>query len=271
MNEKTLAKIRRWYGAHAKSYRAPDGNLHAVLQLKFDHSARVAAEAAGIARELGWSTEMVRAARALGLLHDIGRFEQFTKFGTLFDPVSVDHGEQGYKVLKRSDTLSSCSAREKNAILNGVRYHNRRVIPPSVSADALPFVKLVRDADKIDIIYVLNEEIRRNRHMKHPEILLHIDLDGPPTLALVKQILDHRSGSYENVKTLADLNLMKIAWVYDINYLPSLRRILKRKLLDDLLGTMPSKPTAGARKIKDIATEYIKAMLTRGKPELSRE
>jgi HD superfamily phosphodiesterase len=152
MNEQTLQDIRKWFGAYAKRYRASDGKLHAALQLKVDHSARVAAETSGIAQDMGWPAEECRTAAALGLLHDIGRFEQFTRFRTFLDKKSVDHGEQGYEVMSSSDALASCSAFEKEAILAGIRYHNRRVIPSALSAEIVRFVNLVRDADKVDKI-----------------------------------------------------------------------------------------------------------------------
>ena len=268
MNERTLDGIRDWFGAYAKRYYDGDGNLHAVLQLKVDHSARVATDTFDIAQDLGWPAEECRTARALGLLHDVGRFEQFTRFRTFLDPKSVDHGEQGYEVINDSDALASCSVSEKEAILTGIRYHNHRVIPSGLSAGVLRFVKLVRDADKVDIIYILNDEIRRNRHKEHPEILLGIDIDAPPTPALIRQIREQRTCSYENVKSLADLNLVRMAWVYDINYLPTLRRIFERKLLEDLLSTIPITPTKEIREIMQDAKRYIEEKMATGKMEL---
>jgi putative nucleotidyltransferase with HDIG domain len=239
-----------------------------VLEIKIEHSVRVAVDAAELARQLRWTAGDVRAARALGLLHDVGRFEQFARFRTLVDQKSVDHGEKGYEVVLKEGILKTCSARDRNAILAGIRYHNRRLVPDGLPSSTLRFVKLIRDADKIDIIHVLNDEIRRNRHREYPEIMLNVDLDGPPTKALVKQLLRQRTGSYENIRTLADMNLIRMSWVYDINYLPSLRQILERRLLQDLLDTIPSAPTAEVRRIMNNAKKYIGEKMAAGKMSL---
>jgi putative nucleotidyltransferase with HDIG domain len=268
MDERFLENIRKWFGSYVKRYCPSDGKLHAVLQLKVDHSARVAMETYGIAHDLGWSAADCHTARALGLLHDIGRFEQFTKFGTFLDPKSVDHGELGYEVASTSDVLAHCSASEKEIILTGIRYHNRRVVPSTLSADVARFVKLVRDADKVDIIFIINDEMRRNRHKEYPEILLGTDMNGPPTPALIKQIREQRSASYENVRSLADMNLIRMAWVYDINYLPALRRISERKLLGDLLKMAPIVPTSEMREIMNEAERHIEEQIAIGKMEL---
>ena len=128
MNEQTLERVRCWFGEYAKRYSPQRGALHPVLEIKIEHSVRVAVDAAELARQLRWTAGDVRAARALGLLHDVGRFEQFARFRTLVDQKSVDHGEKGYEVVLKEGILKTCSARDRNAILAGIRYHNRRLV-----------------------------------------------------------------------------------------------------------------------------------------------
>lgn len=85
MNAQTLERILGWFGEYAKSYSPKRGALHPVLEIKIEHSVRVAVDAADLARQLGWTGGDVRTARALGLLHDVGRLEQFAQFRTLVD------------------------------------------------------------------------------------------------------------------------------------------------------------------------------------------
>ena len=69
------------------------------IKLKIDHTYRVAGLCQRIAESLGLSEPDVDIAWLLGMLHDIGRFEQIRRFGTFNDVQSVDHAEFGADLL----------------------------------------------------------------------------------------------------------------------------------------------------------------------------
>lgn len=69
------------------------------IKLKIDHTYRVAGMCQRIAESLGLSEPDVDIAWLLGMLHDIGRFEQIRRFGTFNDAQSVDHAEFGADLL----------------------------------------------------------------------------------------------------------------------------------------------------------------------------
>ena len=58
------------------------------IKLKIDHTYRVADIAFWIGASVGADPDF---SWFLGLLHDIGRFEQLTQYGTFKDAESVDH------------------------------------------------------------------------------------------------------------------------------------------------------------------------------------
>ena len=66
------------------------------IKLKIDHTYRVADIASRIAVSVGENPDF---SWFLGLLHDIGRFEQLTQYGTFKDAESVDHAELGADIL----------------------------------------------------------------------------------------------------------------------------------------------------------------------------
>jgi len=259
MNPQTFQSLISWFDRFAIGYADAAGALHPMLQLKLDHSRRVAEDCRAIATELGWPEDGRRLAEIIGLLHDAGRFPQFAQYRTFFDPSSLNHGECGYETVLASKALDGCSPSEAAIILDSIRYHNRRHIPDTLAAGSLPFLKLIRDTDKLDIILVVNDTLRQGRHKEYPEILLNIDLEGPPNPDLVREIRDTRSGSYEGVKTLADMSLMRLSWVYDINYAPSFRRLAERRLMEDICHVLPDTPDI--RAIISSARQHIEQTL----------
>lgn len=75
------------------------------IKLKIDHTYRVAGLCQRIAESLGLSEPDVDIAWLLGMLHDIGRFEQIRRFGTFNDAQSVDHAEFGADLLFREGLI----------------------------------------------------------------------------------------------------------------------------------------------------------------------
>lgn len=75
------------------------------IKLKIDHTYRVAGLCQRIAESLGLSEPDVDIAWLLGMLHDIGRFEQIRRFGTFNDAQSVDHAEFGADLLLKEGLI----------------------------------------------------------------------------------------------------------------------------------------------------------------------
>ncbi|OVE75652.1 hypothetical protein BVX97_03970, partial [bacterium E08(2017)] len=224
------------------TYREPDGSLNYLLELKLDHSNRVADDSTLIATELGWSQDDINIATAIGILHDVGRFSQFKEFNTFFDGKSVNHGKRGYEVAQTCSVLDECDNNTHQAILDSIHFHNCRDLPTGLNEDSYRFLNLIRDADKIDIVYIVNHAITNNLHEKYPQIMLDINLDGPVTPELLKEIQETGTGSYKHVNSLADMNLMRLTWISNINYAPSLKIFSDRKLMEGLIESIPSSP-----------------------------
>ena len=116
------------------------------VNYKYNHSYRVANNSLEIAKSLNLSDEQIELAHSCGLLHDIGRFVQVTKFDTYQDLVSLDHGDQGYLVLKNLGVTDEI-------VLNSTKYHNKRIVPDELTEEEKLYTNITRDADKIDILF----------------------------------------------------------------------------------------------------------------------
>jgi HD superfamily phosphohydrolase YqeK len=239
MNSSTFHQIQSWFLQYVKEFLGEKGKPDSLIRMKLIHSRKAAEICRSLAEELGWSSEDNITASALGLLHDVGRFSQFAEYGTFADADSLDHGERGRIVIKESGVLSSCSATNQDQILNGILFHNRRTIPSDADPESLPFVKLVRDADKLDIYRIIRERIATNNLGNHLKEALWIRAEGPANPLALAEIRNRQTVSFENILTVADFTLMQMSWVFDINYPPARQRISEDGVLNLLASTLP--------------------------------
>lgn len=76
-----------------------------AIKRKFDHSYRVAKYANEIAKSMNLNESDVYLATLIGLLHDIGRFNQWKIYKTYVDGDSYDHALLGVEVLKENNFI----------------------------------------------------------------------------------------------------------------------------------------------------------------------
>lgn len=151
------------------------------IKLKIDHTYRVAGMCQRIAESLGLSEPDVDIAWLLGMLHDIGRFEQIRRFGTFNDVQSVDHAEFGADLLfkeglirkfaegyyEECELARSGNEEAEQMIKNNehhnkdtgllemaIRQHNKYRVKEDLTERQRMFCDILRDADKVDIFKV---------------------------------------------------------------------------------------------------------------------
>jgi hypothetical protein len=257
MTIEQFANLKKWYLEFADSVISGQGKIGELAKLKLEHSFYVASDCREVATELGWDAQDIITAETLGLFHDVGRYPQLAKYCTFSDPDSINHGECGYQTVLEHNVFASIGERDRIRILDGIRYHNARILP-DLSADSLPFVKLVRDADKLDIYRIISDAVRNKTIEAHPEITLDIDINGAPNPKAIEQIRNKEIVSYVNIKSLVDFGLTELSWVYDINYPQTMKKIHDRNIFPIIAETLPDTPECN-----EIVAEVTDFMLQR--------
>ncbi len=134
------------------------------VALKISHTFRVAELAEKIALSVQNENINPEFAWLSGLLHDVGRFEQVTRFGTFKDAFSVDHAELGADILFNENLIEKFSPEAegleddwKNIAEIVIRLHNKLKIPDGLPEKTKIYAEILRDADKADIFRVSTE------------------------------------------------------------------------------------------------------------------
>lgn len=137
-------------------YTEPYLPLGEKIDLKIKHTFRVVSLCEEIAQKKNLSKEEIELAKLCGLLHDIARFEQYKRYQTFSDLNSIDHGNLGVKILKENNFIRKFIKDDSfdTLIFKTIKYHNKYQLPKNLTAKEKLFCNLVRDADKIDILYL---------------------------------------------------------------------------------------------------------------------
>jgi hypothetical protein len=256
MEQKQLEQFKAWFDNYVDSFYDDDDFINAHLKLKEYHSRRVCQEMQYLANALGLAENQKRIAEAIAILHDIGRFKQFAKYRTYSDVKTVNHCMLGLDILRENKVLEDIEEKERECIEKAIEYHGLKKLPGDLNGECLLFSKLIRDADKLDIFYVAIEYYKQYKGKKE-KYLLELETPDEPWYShnLVEAILHGKNIDYAQLKTLNDWKLMQLGWVYDVNFLPTLKRIKQRKFLETILSLLPQ--TEDIQKIENKILKYV--------------
>lgn len=144
--------VKKTFAAYVQQYNSQDDKT----RLKIVHTYRVSELCETLAKSIGLAKTDVELAWLLGMLHDLGRFEQLRQFGTFDDAASIDHAAKGADILFLEGRIREygMDASEDALIETAIRAHNAYRIPQKLDSRTETLCHILRDADKIDILRV---------------------------------------------------------------------------------------------------------------------
>jgi len=210
------------------------------LQLKKDHSLKVAALSVYIAEHLDMNKEDCRLAEVIGLLHDIGRFAQFQKYESFDDLKTVDHAALSLDIIQKADFFKKFQEKDQMVILSAIGNHNKFAINETDERH-LKFCKILRDADKLDIWETCIIYMKRDGSFSMPSVSMN--LHNKPILsdAVRKEIEMGKLVQKKDLKTVLDFKIFLLSMVYDINYKISFHYLNQRQLIKNIYETLPKR------------------------------
>ena len=202
------------------------------IKYKYNHSYRVMELSNLIAKSLNLSDEDVMLATIIGLLHDIGRFKQLEMFGS-YDDKNIDHADLGVKILFEEGLIREFKIESKyyDIIRFAIGNHNKLNIENTNDEIILMHSKLIRDADKIDILKT--HTIFKDYKLKECED----DISDKVKQSFYK----NESVKNSDKNNLNDKIILILSFVFDINFDISINYIKKEKLIEKLYKRIENK------------------------------
>ena len=256
MIDRMLAQ--KTFDTYVSAYDSSDLRVRA----KISHTMRVADYCDVIAKSMKMDREDIDTAWFLGLLHDIGRFEQVKRYGTFYDRDSVDHAELGADILFK-EKLIACFPTERlekgwqRLAETAVRQHNKLVLSSDLDERTVLFCNILRDADKVDIFRVIAEipfDVRAGTSKNGFSCVMHA------TDAVMDCVRQHACVPRDAVHTVFDGELAHICMAFELMFEESRRITIRQGYLQQLTEACEADgDDTGKKQMKLVRTELNRA------------
>jgi putative nucleotidyltransferase with HDIG domain len=242
MNSDTIAQLKEWFTQYVSGYYTGESEHDRNIRLKEDHTHRVCQNILLLCRSLNLTHADSCLAETISLFHDIGRFEQYRRYQTFNDMKSENHAYLGLQVMAKHRVLSGIDLRERHLLTLAIAYHNAATLPENASECALLFMKLIRDADKLDIWKVVIDYYRERT--ENPNKTIELDLPDNPVCSpeALEALRQGRFARIQDMKTLNDFKLLQISWAFDLNFNQSFQILSDQQYIERIAETLPNFP-----------------------------
>ncbi len=257
MQKADLNYFKRWFKEYvAQFYEFGDNGLQPIL-LKEQHTERTCKEILLLAHAHDLSEDDLLLAETAALFHDIGRFPQWKDHATFIDSESRDHALLGLEVLIANRVLLRISPDRRQVVYEAIRNHNLGKLPRSLSAQKLLFSRLLRDADKLDIWRLIIMQQREHSHLLET-LAGNIPASNTYSREIVATLKQGKSSDFGYVRNRNDMRLIRLGWVFDLNFAASCRQVLERRYIEELCSRLPAN-----EEIQDLQEQFISYLQNR--------
>lgn len=248
--------FERRFRDYAETFRNADGSLDLPARCKLEHTFRVCQTTEEICRLEGRTDSETHVFLLCALFHDLSRFEQYRKFRTFRDAVSFDHGNRSEELMLEGGFLRDVPADVKNIVACAVRLHNKLTIPPDTPRECLPALRMVRDADKLDILHLVYVFFA-NPEKADPTLKLDLPASPGCSDSILRAVLEGSPVLYSDLRNINDFILALFGWAPLLNYPGSARLALERKLYVHLYSLL-SLPDGEAESLPGLTEKRLR-------------
>lgn len=221
-----------------------------MIDLKYKHTLRVVDFCSRIGQSLNLNNDDIKLCKTIGLLHDIARFYQYTKYQTFSDLNSIDHGDYALEIIKNDKLIKEIVKDiDCKTLKEAVKYHNKFSYDSSLDYRTVLFCKIIRDADKLDILDLFL--------MKKIDNVINSNL----SIKIYEDILNHKQISFKDVKTKLDKAILNIGFIFDLSFKYSFDYIIKRDIINKIMLELMKnneQEKEKLEKIKIVVLDYLK-------------
>lgn len=233
-------KYLQWFDEYTKGFLDGSDIKKANLRLKIEHTHRVVRNAVQLSEKMGLDSRQRETAFLAALFHDLGRFEQFSRFGTFRDFETLDHGNLGVSILEETGVLGELPEERRQMVRTAVRWHNKLEIPPGLDPETDLQCRLVRDSDKLDIWHLTGRYYADPVRHSLEAIGEKLEDTYSFTAGIYGKFMAREEIDYTLLRTKGDFVILQLSWIEDINFPETFAVMAERKVLEPVANALPA-------------------------------
>jgi hypothetical protein len=237
INSEALTALRSEFKEYLKPFISAQykDDIHVLRNII--HTEKVVENILILADSLELSESEKNAAEAIALFHDIGRFWLILQDQT--EAAKYDHARASIQYLMTNHSFVSLDESIKNNFIEIIQNHHLPEIQKKDNDAVYFFLRLLRDADKLDIWRATTDNVVDSK--KRLNLNRELGLSEKPVIteSFCRNILEGGLGDRTEVITFSDFLIYQMSWVFDLNFRKSFQLLNQRQYMRYYYDVLP--------------------------------
>ena len=212
-------------------------NKDQSIEKTIEHIEKVVENILILADSLGLSENEKVVAEIAARFHDFGRLWILLPENS--QSKITDHAEASIEWLKLNEPFNQLDNSTKNIIIQVIRNHNKPDLPQKENETVLFYIKLLRDADKLDIWRATCEYLTRKAGKPNIANELNLSEKGVVTPSFCKLIIEGGIPNKNDLVTFNDFIIFQMSWIFDLHFKKSFQILNQKQYVRHLYDSLP--------------------------------
>lgn len=240
ISQETLELFREEYNQILNAVKTDSFEMQQTFEQQRLHSEKVVENILLLGQSLDMEDGEMRMAELLGLFHDIARFSEFSQspyFGEIAR--TEHHAERGAELIAQLPPFKELEAAKQEILQKVILYHNKRELPKRENEFVIYYLKLLRDADKLDALRMTSEFLTYRDIRVSPADRLNLSKRPTINEQICKAIMNDLMPQKEDIVTFNDYVLLQLAWVFELTYRKTYQILNQKQYVKRLYDALP--------------------------------
>jgi len=232
-----IFSIREAYQEFINTVKSEVYNSDSTIERTIFHIEKVVENSLILADSLELNDNDKAMVEIAALFHDIGRLWILLPENLGIN--KTDHSLYSIEFLKSCTPFNQLDDSVQHIINQVIINHNKPDLPTKESEPNLFYIKLLRDADKLDIWRETSEYIAQKSGKPNMAIRLNLSEKQVVTSSFCKVIVEGGIPVKSDLITFNDFVIFQMSWIFDLHYKKSFQIVNQKQYIRHLYDSLP--------------------------------
>jgi len=239
ISQDTLEQFREEYNQILSSVETKDFAQQQAFEQWKKHNEKVVENILLLGQSLDMEDGEMRMAEILALFHDIARFRDVTTSPYYQNLTESGHAEAGAELLSLLPPFKELEAAKQEILQKVTIFHNKPELPKKENEFVVYYLKLLRDADKLDALRMTAEFLTYRDVKVSPADELNLSKNPTISDSICKDIINDMMPKKDDMVTYNDYVLLQLSWVFELTYRKTYLILNQKQYVKRLYDALP--------------------------------